>query len=211
MTAQSQHGQHGRDGRDGADWRIQLGFPDARRPEAAAMYWQAFGGKLGRIMAPEARALAYITRVMQPSHVLAAVDDDGSLLGVVGFRTARGSFVGGGPADLRRTYGRLGGTLRAGLLALMIRDTDNERFLVDGFCVRADRRGEGIGRALIAALCIEARRRGYRQVRLDVVGENIRARALYEREGFRAAGLSHSRLSGWLFGFQTVTTMVREI
>jgi len=187
------------------------GFDPARRAEAAALYWQAFGGKLGRVMGPESRALAYVGRVMRPDHAFAALAADGTVIGIAGFRSPYGSFVGGGPADLRGAYGRAGGTLRAGLLALLTRDVDNDRFLVDGICVRADRRGQGIGRALLDALCNEGRARGYAQVRLDVVGENIRARALYERAGFAAAGLSHSRLTGVLFGFQTVTMMVRPL
>lgn len=192
-------------------YAIRHGFDSARRAEAAALYWQAFGGKLGRVMGPEARALAYVAQVMRPDHALAAVAADGTVLGVAGFRSPYGSFVGGGAADLRDAYGGLGGTWRAGLLALLARDTDNDRFLVDGLCVRADRRGQGIGRALLDALCAEGRARGYAQVRLDVVGENIRARALYERAGFAAAGLLHSRVTGVLFGFQTVTMMVRPL
>ncbi|MEI4484715.1 GNAT family N-acetyltransferase [Frigidibacter sp. MR17.14] len=191
--------------------QVTLGFEEHRRAEAAALYWQAFGGKLGRVMAPEARALAYIARVMRPDHAIAARGERGEILGLVGFRSPAGSFVEGGPADLRAVYGRIGGSLRAGALALMTRDTDNRRFLVDGFCVRGDRRGSGIGHELIAALCAEARKRGYAEVRLDVIGENIRARALYEREGFRTAGVSRSRLSGLLFGFDQVMTMTRPV
>ncbi|MEI4473111.1 GNAT family N-acetyltransferase [Frigidibacter sp. MR17.24] len=192
-------------------WRIALGFEEARRAEAAALYWQAFGGKLGRVMAPEARALDYVARVMRPDHAIAARGARGELLGLVGFRSPAGSFVEGGAADLRASYGRIGGSLRAAALAMMTRDTDNQRFLVDGFCVRSDQRGGGIGRALIAALCAEARARGYAEVRLDVVGENIRARALYEREGFVAAGASRSRVSALLFGFDRVMTMTRPV
>ncbi len=190
---------------------IRPGFDDARRAEAAALYWQAFGGKLGRVMRPEARALSYVARVMRPDHAYAAVGMDGEVVGIAGFRSPLGSFVGGGLAELRGTYGLAGGTLRAGLLSLLTRDTDNDRFLVDGLCVRADLRGRGIGRALLEALCAEGRARGYRQARLDVVGGNIRARALYERAGFVAAGQSHSRVTGLLFGFRSVTMMVRPL
>ncbi|AMY67411.1 GNAT family N-acetyltransferase [Frigidibacter mobilis] len=192
-------------------YQLRRGFDSARRAEAAALYWQAFGGKLGRVMGPEARALAYIAQVMRPDHAFSALSADGTVIGIAGFRSPYGSFVGGGSAELRGAYGRAGGTLRAGLLALLTRDIDNERFLVDGICVRADCRGQGIGRALLEALCNEGRARGYTQVRLDVVGENIRARALYERAGFTAAGQSRSRLTGVLFGFQTVTIMVRPL
>ena len=192
-------------------YKVCRGFDPARRAEAAALYWQAFGGKLGRVMGPEARAVAYVAQVMRPDHAFAALAADGTVIGVAGFRSPYGSFVGGGSADLRGAYGWAGGTLRAGLLAMLARDIDNDRFLVDGLCVRADCRGQGIGRALLEALCNEGRARGYAQARLDVVGGNVRARALYERVGFVAAGQTCSRVTGVLFGFQTVTIMVRPL
>lgn len=50
------------------------------------------------------------------------------------------------------------------------------------------RRSQGFGTALIAALEEQARARGHRQVRLDVETDNVRARRLYERLGYRATG-----------------------
>lgn len=46
--------------------------------------------------------------------------------------------------------------------------------------------GLGIGTALLGELLAEAERRGVRQTELDVVAENVRARGLYEKMGFRA-------------------------
>ncbi len=37
---------------------LQTGLPEHLRAEAARLYWQAFGGKLGLVMGPEARAPA---------------------------------------------------------------------------------------------------------------------------------------------------------
>lgn len=190
---------------------ITRGFEPSLRPVAAGLYWQAFGGKLGRVMQPEALALAHVARVMRPDHAFAALDPAGHLVGIAGFRSLTASFVGGSTADLRDSYGRLGGTLRGLMLSLLSQDVDNERFLVDGIAVRADRRGEGIGTRLVEALCAEAQARGYRQIRLDVVGGNVRARQLYERAGFATAARSRSRATAVLFGFDSVTTMVRPL
>ena len=55
--------------------------------------------------------------------------------------------------------------------------------------VREDARGRGVGTALIEALLRTARNQGYRAVSLSVDRENP-ARALYERSGFRDAGVS---------------------
>lgn len=48
--------------------------------------------------------------------------------------------------------------------------------------------GNGVGSALAEAAIACARQAGYRQLELEVVAENDRARALYERVGFRECG-----------------------
>ena len=49
--------------------------------------------------------------------------------------------------------------------------------------------GLGIGSALLRELLDEAERRGVRQTELDVVAENVRARALYEKMGFETVAV----------------------
>jgi ribosomal protein S18 acetylase RimI-like enzyme len=80
---------------------------------------------------------------------------------------------------------------------------------MDGLCVDTAARGQGVGRALLAAIAAEAARRGYAEVRLDVIDSNLRARALYEREGFVAVGGQRIGLLRHVFGFAEAITMVR--
>jgi GNAT superfamily N-acetyltransferase len=56
--------------------------------------------------------------------------------------------------------------------------------------VAAEARGTGIGSALLDALLTLARQKGYRAVSLSVDRQNP-ARRLYERKGFRDAGISN--------------------
>lgn len=189
--------------------RLSLGLPDVYRAEAAAMYWQAFGGKLGRVLGPDRLALRYVARVMRGDRCIVALGRDG-LAGLVGFRTDGGSFAGGTVEDLRRVYGLVGAAWRGGLMRHLGSgpETDDVRFLIDGFCVRPDLRGQGIGTALLAAVCAEARARGHSSIGLDVVDTNARARALYERQGFV---VSHEAPIGALrhvFGYRAALTMV---
>lgn len=191
--------------------RITHGFRDADRPAIAALYWEAFGRKLGRALGPRDRALRFIARVLSPDHAVCAWDEEGRLLGVAGFKTQDGALVGGALADMARVYGRLGALWRLGLLALLSRDTENARFLMDGLFVAPEARGRGVGTRLLAAIAEEARLRGYREVRLDVVEENARARALYERLGYRPVARHSTGLLRFVFRFRAATTMVLRV
>lgn len=181
------------------------------RPQAARLYWEAFGGKLGRVLGPDDRALVFFGRVIRSDLCLAAVDEAGDLVGVAGFKTPAGSFAGGSWADLVAVYGSWGARWRGWLLWALSREVDNDRFLVDGICVAREQRGRGIGSLLLAALYDEAAERGYRSIRLDVIQDNWRARALYERHGFLATRTEELGILRHLFGFAASTTMVRPV
>lgn len=181
------------------------------RPQAARLYWEAFGGKLGPVLGPDPLALRFFERVIRGDLCFAAIDDSGDLVGIAGFKTPSGSFAGGSWADLAAVYGAFGGRWRGALLWLLGREIDNERFLIDGICVARAHRGKGVGSKLLAALCREAAERGYRSVRLDVIQDNFRARALYERQGFRAERTDRLGPLRYLFGFAASTVMVRPV
>jgi len=80
------------------------------------------------------------------------------------------------------------------------------RPLADGACelkrlyVRPDARGSGAGRALAEAVVEEARRLGYRTMRLDTLPTMDAARALYRSLGFvPAERYSDNPIPGVLF------------
>ncbi|MGD9918178.1 MAG: GNAT family N-acetyltransferase [Paenirhodobacter sp.] len=190
---------------------IRHGVTPAERAQAARLYWQAFGGKLGRVMGPERKALAFIERVMDADHVIVAADEAGTIAGVIGYRTQRSSFVGGTRADLIAVYGHFGAFWRALALSVLAQDLAPGEISVDGLAVRDTARGCGLGGALVEALCREAQMRGFALMRLDVVGENLRARALYDRLGFRVSARADSRLTALIFGFRSRFAMERAL
>lgn len=190
---------------------IFRGLHTQLRPQAARLYWEAFGGKLGRVLGPDERALRFFERVIRGDLCFSAVGDGGELIGVAGYKTPAGSFAGGSWDDLTEVYGRWGGRVRGGILWTLGREVDNDRFLIDGICVAKAYRGKGVGSRLLAAMYQEAAERGYGAVRLDVVQENWRARALYERQGFRAVRTEELGVLRFLFGFASSTVMVRPL
>lgn len=76
----------------------------------------------------------------------------------------------------------------AELSALLVLLPKPDHLLLDNIAVRRDRQGQGLGRRLIAFAEAEARRLGYRDLRLythQTMTENI---ALYARLGFAETG-----------------------
>ena len=190
---------------------IRSEFDPADQDRIVELYWDAFGAKLGRVMHPTAKAHQFIASVLDPTQAISAYDEGGTLLGVAGFKTYQGALVGGTFRELATVYGTLGAGWRAGLLALLERDTENARFLMDGIFVAPAARGHGVGTALLDATIAEARTRGYAEVRLDVIDSNRRARALYERVGFVAKDTQQLGPLRHIFGFKSATTMVRAV
>jgi ribosomal protein S18 acetylase RimI-like enzyme len=190
---------------------LQHGIPPHLRPQAIALYWQAFGGKLGTVMGPQRKAFRFLDRVLREDHAIVALSDDGTLLGMVGFKTHQGSFAGGEVADIRAIYGMLGSAWRLPLLWMLESDSDNSRFLLDGICVAREARGQGVGSALLTAIEDEGRSRGFSAIRLDVIDNNFRAKALYARRGYKPEKTSDIGILRYAFGFQSSTTMVKDL
>ena len=71
--------------------------------------------------------------------------------------------------------------------------------------------GQGVGRALLDA-CIEcARKAGYTQLELEVVAENARAVAMYQRAGFVEFGRNPRGFRSRLSGYQELVSMRLEL
>lgn len=192
-------------------FRLQRGIPPNLREQAVDLYWRAFGPKLGRVMRPEAKARRYLVRVMQTENCIAALDDHGQLLGLAGFKTDKASFAGGTMADLSAIYGSFGSLWRGFLLRQLGDDSAPEHFLLDGLCVADAAQGQGIGTALLNTICAEARLRGFDAVRLDVIDSNTRAKALYERCGFRLQRTARLGPLRHVFGYAAACVMLRAL
>jgi len=193
------------------DVTLVPGFRPAQRREVACLFWEAFSDKLGRLLRPEARALSFIERALQPRFAICALDARGRVLGVAGIKTEAGGLLAAGYHDFAAVYGHAGALWRAPLLDLTERRLESGQLLMDGIFVASAARGKGIGGRLLAEVVAEAARRGCTEIRLDVIDRNARARVLYERMGFVAVREERMGLLRHVFGFERATTMAREI
>lgn len=197
--------------RQAGKFHIESGLRPEHHAIAAAGYWNAFSRKLHYPLGPEVKALAFIASVMKPDHAISATTMSGSFLGLASFKTSEGSFVGGGLRDLAKVYGWFGGTVRGLLAAILDQEAKPDALLIDGIFVQPEARSHGVGAALLDAVEQKAAGMGLNSIGLDVVDANPRAKALYERHGFvESARVSFGPLRP-LFGFRSVTTMVKTI
>ncbi|GAA3071750.1 molybdopterin-guanine dinucleotide biosynthesis protein MobC [Streptosporangium carneum] len=185
-------------------------MPAGAGRRAAELYWEAFGRKLGPALGPRERGVAFVAAHLNHDRAVTALAG-GRLVGVAGYRHGGRALVGGSPADVLNAYGWLAGLPRLALLALLEREESARELVMDGIAVDPASRGMGVGGLLLEEVSAVAADLGCLRVRLDVVDTNPRARALYERRGFRATGTERTPFLRELMGFGAVTRMSRPV
>lgn len=190
---------------------IRQGFDEKDRAQIAQMFWDAFGQKLGKVMYPDEKAIAFFEAAINPDFAISATDEDGNLLGLAGYKTKDGSFTGGSLAELAKQYGWFGAIWRGILLDTLERDISEGTLLMDGIFVTEMARGQGVGSALLDAICADAKSKNLSKVRLDVIDSNPKAKALYKRKGFREIETTKLGPLTHLFGFKAATRMEKLV
>ena len=189
---------------------VRRGVPAGGERRAAELYWDAFGRKLGPALNPPDKAVSFLTDHLNADRAVCALLD-GQLVGLAGYQLGGRSLTGGSAFDVLRAYGRLRGLHRLLLLALFERHPAPGQLVMDGIAVAPGIRGRGVGSLLIEEVATVAAEEGRREIRLDVIDANPRARALYERRGFTAVRTEHTPYLRGLLGFGAVTTMRRPV
>ncbi|MFD5159192.1 GNAT family N-acetyltransferase [Streptomyces hawaiiensis] len=190
--------------------KVQRGVPEGAELRAAELYWDAFGRKLGPALNPPGKAVPFIAAHLNADRAVCAIFE-GRLVGLAGYQLGGRALTGGSASAVLRAYGYLGGLRRLPLLALFERRPAPGQLVMDGIAVDPDTRGRGIGSLLIEEVAAVAAEHDCREIRLDVIDTNPRARALYERRGFTAVRTEYTPCLRGLLGFGAVTTMHRPV
>jgi len=194
-----------------ADIMIQRGFEDALRHPTAEIFWEAFGSKLGFTLGDAARGVPLLAESFVPQDILIALDGE-QVLGVLALRDNSGmDAIDLSPALMARHYG-LSGILRLAVMGLVFNTHANDSELwVDSIAVASAARGRGVGTKLLEAAFQAAADGGYQTIGLEVIDQNPRAQALYERLGFVVTGeKSVGVFSRWV-GFASYIRMSKPI
>jgi len=188
---------------------IKHGLPSGMESAAAKLYWEAFGGKLDKLLGPSLRGECFFCETINRSSIIAATQD-GELLGIVAFKSDGEGLSRAGVKDLFRHYG-IGAIWRLVPLAMLERSSAADTLQMDGVCVSASARGKGVGSALFDALFDYAHEHDYRYITLDVIDTNPRAKALCERLGFEPTKTESTSFLKPLLGFSYATKMRRSL
>ncbi|MFC4908601.1 GNAT family N-acetyltransferase [Actinomadura gamaensis] len=188
---------------------IALGLPEEARRAAAELYWEAFERELTPVVGGP-HAVDTIADGLHLDRVIGAWDG-GELLGIAAVRDRSGPVLEWDARRLRRDFGPLRGLWRTVLSTMLDAKARPGELLLDSLAVSSAARGKGVGTKLLQATVDEARRRGLRRVRLEVVDTNPRARALYERFGFRWDRTERTPYLRKLMGFSSVDDLVLDV
>ncbi|MCD7437405.1 GNAT family N-acetyltransferase [Streptomyces lincolnensis] len=189
---------------------LRRGVPAGAERRAAELYWDAFGRKLGPALNPPDKAVPFLAAHLNTDRAVCALLD-GRLVGLAGYQLDGRALTGGSASAVLRAYGHLRGLHRLLILALFERRPAPGQLVMDGIAVDPRLRGRGVGSLLIEEVAAVAAERDCREIRLDVIDVNPRARALYERRGFKAVRTEHTPWLRGLLGFGAVTTMHRPV
>ena len=181
--------------------KIERGFLDCQRRAIGEMYWDAFSGKLGKVLTGGDSAVSFIAEQLHPAFAIVACDEGGRVAGVAGFKTDKGELVNFSFAALAAAYGWFGAVWRMLLLLPLERAVEGDCLLMDGIFVCKNRRGRGIGARLLAEVEREAARQGKKYIRLDVIDKNAAAKGLYEKVGFKVVKTHSAGFLSGVFGF----------
>ncbi len=191
---------------------VRRGLPPELREAAARLYLDAFENKIGAILKPEEKALAILGASFREDKAIVAIHpESGRLAGLIGFKDEEGPFLDLRFHQVRRYYQYLSACWRMAVLALLLQNRRPGALLIDGLAVDRDMRGAGIGSLLLQAVEDHARQSGHRQLQLDVVDTNPRARELYERRGFVPVETSRFPILRPVFGCSASTTMIKAL
>ncbi|PZD92898.1 hypothetical protein DNH61_25720 [Paenibacillus sambharensis] len=193
---------------------IRQGFGEKESPQASRLYVIAFKRKFEKLIGEEAVMQEMFEKAINPANCLCAYDEYSSLVGISGFHKGKNGLIDIKLTDFIQSFGLVKGLWKAVLTDLIFsrKALSEEELLMDGIAVDTRFRGQGIGSQLFEALMDYGKNNGYKHIQLDVIDENPRAKALYERVGFKK--IRYQKVPAFiakLIGVTGVTTMVKEL
>lgn len=192
---------------------ICKGIQAKDRSRAAHLYSEAFQRKFAYLIGSKEKVAKLLELGINIEYCFGAYEGD-KLIGILGYHYGKQALIDLKVKDFIKVFGPIKGVLKACLAGIMFyRKVDNgSQLLMDGIAVASESRGKGCGTALFDAFISFAKSDKYQSIKLDVIDENQKAKALYMRLGFRETKKSSVPFPiSKLIGVTGTTTMVKKI
>ncbi len=193
--------------------KIRKGFEEKDRKIVAELYAIAFKRKFVNLLGDVDTVSKLLSDGLNSDYCLACYKED-ELVGIAGFHVASDALLNISISDFIKQFGFFKGLFKALTSGIVFyrKSTPDDELLMDGIAVREGFRGQGIGTLLFDELFLWAKTNGYSYIHLDVIDENPKAKALYERLGFKET--SYEKVPGFiekLIGVSGFTHMRKEL
>ncbi len=159
-------------------------IPEESRAKALEIFYDAFAQKIRALIKSKEKALAIYSKSLNPERVFYAVHG-GEVAGLIGLQYGDQYFMEFRYEIFREFYNPLTSRFYLFLLKRSSPKLKKGVMRIDSVAVDPGSRSLGIGTGLINKVLDFAKEKGYREVILEVVNTNPRAKMLYERLGFR--------------------------
>ena len=183
---------------------------ESDRAAAGELIAAAFPDKMRHMLPHETGAAAAIMRdLIVPGPNTWVAEIDGGIAGIMMVKDHGVPSTGKVQWGVLRRHLGLWRGLRAYAFCAIVYTASlpEDRMYIDTLAVHPDREGRGVAGELLRSAIAEAGRRRHAGVTLYVVAGNDRARAIYERAGFRRLRTLHLWWCAWLVGFRDTEYM----
>ncbi len=164
---------------------IKLGFNEKDRIVVAKLYANAFKRKFENLIGDEEIVTMLLKKGLNPNYCFTCYKNE-QLVGIAGFHVGRLALVNLGFSNFIEQFGFFKGLVKGIVSAVIFyrKAAPENELLMDGIAVHQNFRGQGIGSKLFEHFFEWAKAKEYKAIHLDVIDENPKAKALYERIGF---------------------------
>lgn len=166
------------------DIEIADSINTSQRIRAIEILYCAFEQKIRALIKSKEKALAIYNESLKNDQVFYAFLN-GNVAGLIGLQYENKNFLEFKYKDLRKYFNPLHSFFIYKIYRLTSPKIKEDVLRIDSIAVDKSYRGMGIGTQLINKVFEFAKKRGFKEVILEVVDTNPRAKALYEKIGFK--------------------------
>ncbi len=188
--------------------KLQWGIPKGQYRRVARIIYDAFEHKFRYTLGPREKAITFVASQINDKFAFVALKE-GQIIGLAGAKTTEGELVEIKLIPWLKTYHFR--ALRSLVVALpfLFKRKQNDVLELNNLSVTEEARGHGVGTRILKEFIRYAKSKGFLCVLLEVIDENVQAKALYERLGFKT--VKHEKVPfpwNFLLGFTGISQMV---